>query len=118
MRFAITPEQKKFFVRKGHIIFDEIPTKKEREMAQLIYELCDLKPLRIAEKKVLDHFPLVPHPINSDTDCACLVSVNHGWAIVYNTGFPQIEENIDGEFVYTVFTKRFLNPEKHPVIYG
>ena len=121
MRFAISPEQKKFFVRKGYIAFDEIPTTKEREIAQLISELADIKPLRIAEKKTLDECPKIPMPFDDTTDCALLLSLKYGWAIVFNSAFPKIEalyEEHDGEFIYTLFTKRFLDPEKHPVIYG
>ncbi|MCH9610194.1 MAG: hypothetical protein S4CHLAM81_06920 [Chlamydiales bacterium] len=118
MRFAVTPEQKKFFVRKGYITFDELPTNKEREVAQLINELTDLTPLRIVEKKSLKKFPEVPEPIDDLTDCVLLQSVVHGWVIIFNSAFPRIEEKIDGEFLYTRFTKRYLNPEKHPVVYG
>ena len=118
MRFAISPEQKKFFVRKGYITFDEIPTAKERELAQLISELADIKPIRIAEKKVLDACPAIPTPFDTLTDCALLQSLEHGWAIVFNSAFPKLEEKTDGKFLYILFTKRFLNPERHPVVYG
>ncbi len=121
MRFAISSEQRKFFLRKGYIAFDEIPTTKEREIAQLISELADLKPLRIAEKKHLKECPKIPIPFDDSTDCALLQSLQHGWAIVFNSAFPKIEAlypNLDGEFVYTLFTKRFLNPERHPVVYS
>ena len=120
MRFALTPEQKKFFVRRGYIVFEEIPTTKEREIAQLVSELTDLKPLRIAEKRTLPSCPMAPTPFG-DQDCALLQSLKHGWTLIFNHAFPRIEKTFaayDGEFLYIHFTRRFLDPEKYPVIYG
>lgn len=120
MRFALSPDQKKFFVRHGYIAFEDLP-QKEKELAQLVYELSDNKPLRIVQKKVLPIFPEVPTPFDYDTDCALLLSLKYNWGIFFTFGFPKISklyEEHDGEFLYLVFTKRYLDPERHPVVYS
>lgn len=119
MRFTLSPEQKKFFVRKGYIAFDAIP-QKEREIAQLVYELTDKRPLRLAMKKKIAAWPTFPQPFDYEQDCCLLVSCKHGWGLFFTFGFPDIltiYEEVDGEFMCYLFTKRFLDPIKHPIIY-
>ena len=120
MRFAVTPEQKKFFVRKGYIFFEALPSDRDREIAQLVYELSDLRPLRIARKEELSELPQIPHPIDVDTDCALILSLVHRWALIYNSGFPKLDDytyDTDGTFSLILFTKRYLDVESHPTLF-
>ena len=119
MRFALSPEQKKFFVRFGYIAFEELP-QKEKELGQIVYELTDRKPLRIAHRKELESWPAVPSPFEYETDCGVLISKKYGWGVFFTFALPDISkifEDFDGAFDFLLFTKRYLDQEKHPVVY-
>lgn len=128
MRKALGPGHRANFIKNGQISFENVLSEdelhrlkamslscshppllkliKKRQLAEIVYELIDKEPLRLANAMHTNSFNLI------EGDCALIIDLASG-LLTYTTlsSFPMEESLV------LIFTPRYLYDEPHPVVY-